>query len=133
MLAAAAAMVITASAAVAAPREFELSSPDGKLDVLINVGQTVTYSLSHDDTLLLEPSQVSMELYDGTCYGIGSRFVGKKSRAVDQRIEAINYRRSEVLDRFNELTLRFKGFNLVFRAYDDGMAYRFVSLSQEPF
>lgn len=133
MLAAAAAMVITASAAVAAPREFELSSPDGKLDVLINVGQTVTYSLSHDDTLLLEPSQVSMELYDGTCYGIGSRFIGKKSRAVDQRIEAINYRRSEVLDRFNELTLRFKGFNLVFRAYDDGMAYRFVSLSQEPF
>ena len=122
-----------AAGAVAAPKEFGLSSPDGKLDVTVTVGETVTYSLSHDGTLLLSPSQVSMTLDNGTVYGVDSRFLGKKSRSVDAQIEALNYKKKTVEDHFNELTLRFKGFNLIFRAYDDGMAYRFVSLSDRPF
>lgn len=122
-----------AAGAVAAPKEFGLSSPDGKLDVTVTVGETVTYSLSHDGTLLLSPSQVSMTLDNGTVYGVDSRFLGKKTRSVDAQIEALNYKKKTVEDHFNELTLRFKGFNLIFRAYDDGMAYRFVSLSGSPF
>ena len=133
IVAAAAAMVLAASASAAAPKEFELSSPDGKLNVSVEVGETVTYSLSHDGTVLLDPSQVSMTLADGTVYGVDSRFLGKKTRAVDEDITTRNYKKAVVEDRFNELTLRFKGFNIIFRAYDDGMAYRFVSLAGSPF
>ena len=122
-----------AASVMAAPKKFGLSSPDGKLNVAIEAGETVTYSLSHDGTLLLAPSQVSMVLDDGTVYGVGSRFLGKKTRSVDAQTDAFNYKKKTVEDHFNELTLRFKGFNLIFRAYDDGMAYRFVSLSDSPF
>ena len=122
-----------AASVMAAPKKFGLSSPDGKLNVAIEAGETVTYSLSHDGTLLLAPSQVSMALDDGTVYGVGSRFLGKKTRSVDAQTDAFNYKKKTVEDHFNELTLRFKGFNLIFRAYDDGMAYRFVSLSDSPF
>ena len=31
------------------------------------------------------------------------------------------------------MTLQFKGFNVEFRAYDDGIAYRFVNKGKKPF
>ena len=36
-------------------------------------------------------------------------------------------------ENYNQLTLTFKTFDLVFRAYDAGIAYRFVSKSKAPF
>lgn len=125
--------VAVAASATASPKEFSLKSPDGKLTVAVDVDETVSYSLEHDGTLLLDGSEISMTLSDGVTYGSGSRFLGKQLRSVDETIQAVNYRKKTVEDRYNELTLRFKGFNLVFRAYDDGMAYRFVSLSRIPF
>lgn len=125
--------VAVAASATASPKEFSLKSPDGKLTVAVDVDETVSYSLEHDGTLLLDGSEISMTLSDGVTYGNGSRFLGKQLRSVDETIQAVNYRKKTVEDRYNELTLRFKGFNLVFRAYDDGMAYRFVSLSRTPF
>lgn len=125
--------VAVAASATASPKEFRLKSPDGKLTVAVDVDETVSYSLEHDGTLLLDGSEISMTLSDGVTYGSGSRFLGKQLRSVDETIQAVNYRKKTVEDRYNELTLRFKGFNLVFRAYDDGMAYRFVSLSRTPF
>lgn len=122
-----------AAAAVAAPREFSLSSPDGRLNLSVEVGQSISYSLSHEGTSLISPSEISMTLEDGTVYGGSAKFLGKKERTVEETINAFNYKKDVIEDHFNELTLRFKGFNLVFRAYDDGMAYRFVSLSKTPF
>ena len=44
------------------------------------------------------------------------------------------YRANELRDYYNELTLRFKkDWNVEFRAYNDGIAYRFVSRSKKPF
>ncbi|MGG6498567.1 UNVERIFIED_CONTAM: glycoside hydrolase family 97 N-terminal domain-containing protein, partial [Bacteroidetes bacterium 56_B9] len=38
------------------------------------------------------------------------------------------YKKKEVRDNFNELTLKFKGnYRIVFRAYNEGIAYRFES------
>ena len=130
---AAVAALLTVANMAAAQKEFALSSPDGKLDVRVEVGKTVTYSLSHDGTVILEPSQVSMTLTDGTTYGVDSRFLGRKTRSVNESIKAVNYKKALVEDHFNELILRFKGFNIIFRAYDEGLAYRFVSLAEGPF
>ena len=44
------------------------------------------------------------------------------------------YRKQSIKDHFNELTLEFKGgYSLVFRAYEDGVAYRFISDLKKPF
>ena len=126
-------LFVTAFVAQAAPKAFSLSSPDGKLNVSVEVGQTVVYSLSHGGTAILSPSEISMTLSGGIIYGENSRFIGKKERSINESINASFYKKDIVSDNFNELTLRFKGFNIVFRAYNDGMAYRFVSLSEKPF
>jgi alpha-glucosidase len=111
-----------------AQETFTLISPQGKLKVEITVDETIQYSVIHQGDLMLAPSPVAMTLTDGKSFGIGSKLAGSTSRSVNQTIDAPFYKRKQINDCFNELTLKFKdGFNLLFRAYDEGIAYRFVS------
>lgn len=120
-------LLVSGLYAMAAPGSYELNSPDGKLKVSISTDNGLTYSLSHDGVLLMENACIAMYMADGTGFD-GSQKPRKVSRkSVSQVIPAVIYKKSEVDDTFNELTLKFKTYSLVFRAYDDGMAYRFIS------
>lgn len=112
---------------------FTLSSPDGKITVDIDLGERVTYAVRHDGDLLLAPSAVSMTLDKGQ-YGVNPKLRNASRKSVDQTIDAHFYKRDKVADKYNELTLSFRGdYSIVYRAYDDGVAYRFVSHSRKPF
>ena len=128
-----AAMIFAAAAASAAPRNYELKSPDGKLVVTVEAGEELNYSLSHESDKLLDKSPLGMCLEDGTVFG-GAQSVKKVSRrSVNETISAVVYKKAEVKDVFNEMTLKFQKFSVIFRAYDDGMAYRFVSHIKTPY
>lgn len=120
------ALLITA-AAYAAPKNYELSSPDGRLKVTVQAGDGLSYSIVHGDDQIMKDSHLGMYMTDGTVFG-GVQPVRKVSRrSVSQTIPAVMYKKAQVKDEFNEITLKFKNFSLIFRAYDDGAAYRFVS------
>ena len=108
--------IMIAFGAAAAPKDYSLSSPDGSLTVKISAGEGVTWSLYQGETCLMSPSGISMTLVDGTVYGTGS------CRAVKGSCEDSN-----------SLTLKFKNCDLVFKAFDEGVAYRFISKSKSPF
>lgn len=108
--------MMIALGASAAPKDYSLSSPDGSLTVKISAGEGVTWSLYQGETCLMSPSGISMTLVDGTVYGTGS------CRAVKGSCEDSN-----------SLTLKFKNCDLVFKAFDEGVAYRFISKSKSPF
>ena len=127
------AAMLLVTTAWAAPKTYELKSPDGRLKVEIMTGNGICYTLQHDSDLLLQDSYIGLYMTDGTAYGENDKVVATSKRSVNETIETVMYKKSEVKDVFNELTLRFKEFSLVFRAYDDGMAYRFVSRSKKPF
>ena len=127
------AAMLLVTTAWAAPKTYELKSPDGRLKVEIKTGNGICYTLQHDSDLLLQDSYVGLYMTDGTAYGENAKVTGTSKRSVNETIETVMYKKSEVKDAFNELTLKFKTFSLVFRAYDDGMAYRFVSRSKKPF
>ena len=127
------AAMLLVTTAWAAPKTYEMKSPDGRLKVEIKTGNGICYTLQHDSDLLLQDSYVGLYMTDGTAYGENDKVVATSKRSVNETIETVMYKKSEVKDVFNELTLRFKEFSLVFRAYDDGMAYRFVSRSKKPF
>lgn len=114
---------------VLSAKEFELLSPDGKLSVHISAGERLLWSVTRGDDLLIAPSEASLKLTDGTVYGSGTKFRKALRRSVDQVVQVQNFKRSEVRDSFNELTLAAKNFDFIFRAYDDGVAYRFVTKS----
>ena len=123
-------MVISA---FAAPKDYVLRSPDEKLLVTIETGNGISYTLKHDGDLLLDRSEIGMYMTDGTVYGGYLNVKKASTRTVSETIKAIMYKKDEIKDEFNELTLKFKDFSLIFRAYDDGMAYRFVSHKEEAY
>ena len=127
------AAALIAIGAMAAPKTYDLVSPDGRLKVGIKTGNGICYTLQHDSDVLLEDSYIGLYLTDGTSFGENAKVTGTSRRNVNEIHETVLYKKAQVEDSFNELTLRFKNFSLIFRAYDDGMAYRFVSRMKKPF
>lgn len=111
-----------------AQKEFSLISPDGKVKVKINIGKSVEYSVFHQDDMLLAKSPVSMKLSDGITLGLNSKLVKTTKKTVNGVIDAVIYKKNQITDNYNELNFSFKeGFNVIFRAYNDGIAYRFTT------
>ena len=102
----------------AAPKTYQLTSPDGGLRVSISAGDGISYTLTSGEDVLLENSAIGMFTTDGQVFG-GVQPVSKAVRKTDAE--------------YNEITLKFKKFSVVFRAYDEGMAYRFISNLKTPF
>ena len=115
-------------------KQLLLSSPDGKLKSTITVGDKLTYDISCNGQQVLAPSPISATLDNGQVWGDKARLAKVTEKKNDTQIDAPFYRSSCVRDYYNELTLRFKGdYSVVFRAYNDGVAYRFVNHAKKPF
>ena len=123
-------LAVSAQVLFAAPKTRTLSSPDGTLTVTVEISESVTYSLaSHGHTLIL-PSPLSMTLADGRILGRDG-LGGVRFRTSTERdsTDTPFYRQSRIEESYNSLTLNFPkaGYSIEFRAYDAGMAYRFVT------
>lgn len=115
-------------------KQLLLSSPDGKLKSTITVGDKLTYDITCNGQQVLAPSPISATLDNGKVWGDKARLSKVTEKKNDTQIDAPFYRSSCVRDYYNELTLRFKGdYSVVFRAYNDGVAYRFVNHAKKPF
>lgn len=117
------------SAAGVSAREYELKSPDGKIAVRVSDTDSLSWSVSRWEELLLKPSAISMDIRStsGKILTSSSRVVGTSRRSVDELLEVtVPTKFSAIHDRCNELTLRLKGgWSVTFRVYDNGVAYRF--------
>ena len=132
-----AAILITAVAAVAAPRknaEFTLTDPKGINTVKIVVAEDITYSVEHKGTLVLAPSRIALELGDGsTVLGKNARVVTRSTKDVTEDFKPYIYKRAEVHAEYSELELKLKApnakdtYSIIWRAYDDGVAYRITT------
>ena len=121
------------STATLAAREtsWSLSSPDGKIVTEITAGDGLKYSISRDGVLLISPSGLSVTFDDGTVFG-GADKVKKVRRGSHEEtgIPAYNYRKATFDDVYNYLTLEYRNYSVEFRAFDTGVAYRFVSTAK---
>ncbi|MFA6831573.1 MAG: glycoside hydrolase family 97 protein [Bacteroidaceae bacterium] len=118
----------------AAQRHLVLTSPDGKTTTKITVGKTINYALFQDEVQVLENSPISMTLSDGEIWGVNSHLRKIKRHTVNQEITSPFYKKNKVRDNYHDLVLSFsKSWSLEFRAYNDGVAYRFVSARKKPF
>ena len=107
---------------------FHVKSPDGKLDLRVQVGPTLTWAVQHEGTPILTPSPLSLTLAGGEVLGKNAAVASTKTVAVNTTIATPIYKKSEVADQYNQLTLSLKGqYGVVLRAYNDGAAYRFFT------
>ena len=112
---------------------YTLTSPDGKVVAEVNVGNGTTYSVAFDHKSILSPSAVAMRLEDGTMLGSGRvRRVSQYSKS--ETIEPQFYFKSTIEDNYNALKVEFADRSAIeFRAYNDGVAYRFITNRKQAF
>ena len=115
-------------------KELFVDSPNGKISVTVSIDSVIAWSACFADTEIIAPSEISMTFRNGEAIGRNPRLKKFSVEKVDEIIDAVIYKKREVIDRYNELKMQFRNYNLYFRAYDDGVAYRWETnfKSKEP-
>lgn len=111
-----------------AAKSFELKSPSGEVSVTVDIGEQIRYSVYGGGKPLLTDSSLALCLREGTL-GDKPHLSGHKASPVNRTFRpVVAFKFEEIRDRCNMLRLDFRGgWAVEFRAYDDGMAYRFVT------
>ena len=108
---------------------YTVASPDGKIRVEVNIGDKIMFSVFHDQNMILTGSPISLTLKEEENPGVNPELDGVERETVDRIINpVIPHKNKIVKDHYNVLVLKFKNwYNIEFRAYDDGIAYRFIT------
>ncbi len=117
----------------AAQSSYELGSPDGRVQIRIRTLEQIRYDIVLKGRAVLENSTLSLDV-EHKKLGLQPTVIDSKPRSSDQFIEpVVRQKFAKIRDRYNELRLDMEGgYALVFRAYNEGAAYRFeTSMPQE--
>jgi alpha-glucosidase len=121
-----------AGASASADTSHELYSPDNKIHVTVRVGERISYDVLVDGRPVLQAATISLDA-DRNMLGINAKVDAFKTDTVRRLVQPVVKQKSaNIQEHYNELRLSFAGnFALTFRAYNEGVAYRFeTSLPQ---
>ncbi len=110
-------------------KNYTVKSPDSSIEVTISVNKTITYQVSIDNSVVIKPSAISMSFKDGTRFGKNAKVKKVKTTTVNETLTpVIKVRTAEITNSYNQIKLDFKkGYSVSFRAFDEGISYRFSS------
>jgi alpha-glucosidase len=109
--------------------QHRLQSPDGAITVDVQTGNEVTYAISYKGQQLVAPSVVDLVVNRSDSLLVRARVKKVARRSVNTAIESpVPEKRKRIPDVYNEIKIEFKRpVTLILRAYNDGVAYRFVT------
>lgn len=126
-------MLLCACGILSAQSNYLLQSPDGKLKVTLTLGDKVTYTVHRGEQTLLDKSEIALVLADGTTLGHSARVQKVKQRSLSEKITAPFHHTPAFTATFNEMDFQLKGqYGIQFRAYNEGVAYRFYTSFKRP-
>lgn len=114
-------------------RSFTLTSPDGHVLVHIVSSPQLQWSLFYDSQPVLAPSGIGVTVMPATTSKTGEtpgnrrqpKLISSKETNVDRKFAAHFYKKDSIADQYHELKLSWNnGQGILFRAYNDGAAYR---------
>jgi alpha-glucosidase len=108
---------------------FDLSSPNGKIQITIQTGELLTYDVFVNGKPVLKNSTLSLDI-DHKVLGSHPLVKTTKTDAVDRVIQSpVPQKSVKIHEAYKELRLEMEGnYAIVFRAYNEGIAYRFETL-----
>ncbi len=113
-------------------KSYSLKSPDGSIELNIEIGTSFNWSVKHQDNIILAPSAISLKLQNNEILGVDAKVVSAKKETINTQFETYNYRRAVVKDICNQVTVTCKGnFGVIFRVYNDAVAYRFFTRKKD--
>jgi len=112
---------------ISAQMEFSLLSPDKKIEVKVSVGEKIEFAVLKKGKQLITPSSIAMNVNENVMLGVNAKVKNTKTNSVNQILQReVRQKSKEVRENYNELTINFKeNFALTFRAFNEGVAYRF--------
>ena len=115
--------------AVRSQQHMQLFSPDNTVLVEISSVDRLVYRVFLDGQEILGESVIDIQIKDRGSLSSQLKITGQKRQSVRSVIEAqVPVSRRFIPEEFNELSLQFgRHFGVVFRAYNDGVAYRISS------
>ncbi len=119
----------------------KVSSPDGRLSVTVQSTNGLTYSVEIDGAPLLVPSRLGLAFGNGLTLGENAQVLDANIRTNNTSWKDDFGKFGTVKDRYRELTVRLRenrpppaeavDFEVLVRAYDDGVALRYVLPEQK--
>ena len=116
------------SSTLAAEKKVELFSPNKEIEVSLRITDKIYYSVSYNGEVILKDNYLQLTLKDEVL-GENPKLSGRKFSEADEMLSpVIPLKFSTVRNHYNQLRMDFKGnYSVEFRAYDDGIAYRFLT------
>jgi alpha-glucosidase len=109
-------------------KDFKLLSPNGKIEISIQLSDKITWAIIEDKTNILIASPMAMTLNEGGILGKNPILLNTKKESIRTTIETPYYKKKTVENNYNQLILNFKGdYSIEYRAFDEGVAYRFIT------
>jgi alpha-glucosidase len=110
-------------------KDYSVKSPDGKTEVTVSVGTDIKWTVTHNSREIVKASRIGLELKSGKVLGDNEKVGNTDLKKINELIKpVIPYKRAVVPNNCNVLQISFKSnFSIEFRAYDDGVAYRFLT------
>ncbi len=110
--------------------DYKLASPNGKIILTVKPGPGIEWSATYEGREIITSAKAGMTLAGGNIPGntemIRKAVFGKISQEL---IPVVPNKRSRIDDNCNTLLISFKsGVKVQFRAYNDGLAYRFETI-----
>lgn len=111
-----------------AQKQIDLPSPNGKIDLRIDIADKIYYTVSADATVLFNKNSLQLNL-DSQVLGKDPKVIKTSKRKVNEDLKpVVPLKYSTVKNCYNEVRLDLKGnYSVEFRVYDNGIAYRFVT------
>lgn len=108
---------------------YKLESPDKNIVLNVTTGDSLVWSVRYKDKPVIGRTGVALDIAGfPEC---GRVFKNEKAAITSESVDLVAVvpnKDRNIRDEYNQLTLRFRnGFSVEFRAYDEGVAYRFVT------
>jgi len=109
-----------------AETSYTLTSPDNRIEVQVRVADRIAYDVSLSGRRLIENATLALDV-DHKKLGERAQVRSTGKDSVDKVLEpVVRQKFAKIRERYNQLRLDFSGgYAVVFRAYPEGVAYRF--------
>ncbi len=126
--------MLIAFVAAAVSKPILLKSPDGKIVVSIETDKQLLYSVTVNGVQIIAPSAVAMTLNNGMVAGKAMQGVKTKFSTMDETLTpVVRVKNATVRNHYNQVEISTRqNYSVIFRVYDDGLAWRFVTRFDKP-
>ena len=109
-------------------QNIEVKSPNGEIKLTVSIKDKIYYSVDYNTEVLLNNCYLQLVL-DNEALGNNPKLTGQKRSVINENINpVVPLKYSTVNNHCNVLLLNFKGdYSVEFRAFNDGVAYRFIT------